>query len=254
MLRIGLLPALLLSAILVPTVLAQSAPAVVDPLANSLFRQMNHERVTRSLLPMRWDAALGRAAEIHLKWQIQSAELSHQFAGEPDLAARAASAGAHLSVVAENLALGSDAATIHSGWMHSPHHRDNILDSKLNAVGFAVAHTERGYLVVADYGRRVEELSSGEVEPKIALLLKQRGVTVSAEHARARAACAVADGAPAGKPPRFLMRWQSPDLTVLPRALLQRLSGFPNSVASVGACPAQDAGDFSSYRIAVLLD
>lgn len=109
-----------------------SSASAVDPVAYSLFQQTNHERVARNLPPLHWDQVLEKAAQAHLKWLVRNRELSHQFPGEPDLAARTAKAGAYLSVVAENLALGPDAAEIHSGWMHSPHHRDNILDSRLD--------------------------------------------------------------------------------------------------------------------------
>jgi hypothetical protein len=256
MVRIGLLLALLFPFLAAPVTPAQRAakPATIDPVVMSLFRQLNQERVAHRLMPLLFDKNLESAAEAHLAWILRNPdELSHQYPGEPDLTARAASAGAHLSVVAENIALGPDAFAIHRNWMNSPHHRDNILDPRLDAVGIAVAHTAEGYMAVADYGLRVELYTPEQVEAMVALLLKDRSVSVSEEHEFARAACRTDDGAPSGAHPKFIMRWQSPDLTILPDALVERLARLPNAVAEVGACPARNVGNFTAYRVAVLL-
>jgi hypothetical protein len=257
MARIALTLVLLLAVVAVPVALAQPAarPATIDPVAISLFRQLNQERVAHKLTPLLYDSNLEKAAEAHLAWMLRNPnEMSHQYPGEPDLTERTARAGTHLSVMAENIALGPDAYTIHKGWMNSPHHRENILDAQLNTVGFAVSHTAYGYMVVADYGLRVEEYTPEQVEAKIGLLLKERHVAVSEEHTSARAACQMEDGVPKGAHPRFIMRWQSPDLTVLPNALVERLPRFLNAVAEVGSCPARNGSNFTAFRIAVLLN
>ena len=54
--------------------------------------------------------------------------------------------------------------------------------------------------------------------------------------------------------PGFVMRWQSADLTVLPKALVDRLATGRYRRAAVGSCPAQGLeGSFTAYRLAVLL-
>ncbi len=54
--------------------------------------------------------------------------LSHQLPGEPGMADRASQAGARFSSLAENVAEGPSAESIHRQWMNSPPHRANLLD------------------------------------------------------------------------------------------------------------------------------
>jgi hypothetical protein len=50
------------------------------------------------------------------------------------------------------------------------------------------------------------------------------------------------------------MRWQSGDLTQLPKALVDRLASGNYRQAAVGSCPAQGSqGSFTAYRAAVIL-
>jgi hypothetical protein len=50
------------------------------------------------------------------------------------------------------------------------------------------------------------------------------------------------------------MRWQSGDLTQLPKALADRLASGNYRQAAVGSCPAQGSqGSFTAYRAAVIL-
>jgi uncharacterized protein YkwD len=67
--------------------------------------------------------------------------------------------GYRYRLIGENLALGYRGTAVVDGWMHSPAHRENILQSEFDEVGIAVADTSprRGYrapLVVALYGSR----------------------------------------------------------------------------------------------------
>jgi hypothetical protein len=50
------------------------------------------------------------------------------------------------------------------------------------------------------------------------------------------------------------MRWQGADLNRLPQALVEKLSSGQIRQAAVGSCPPQvGEGDFTAYRVAVLL-
>ena len=50
------------------------------------------------------------------------------------------------------------------------------------------------------------------------------------------------------------MRWQDPDLSRLPQALVDRLASGNYHQAAVGSCPAQiPEGSFTAYRVAVIL-
>jgi hypothetical protein len=50
-----------------------------------------------------------------------------------------------------------------------------------------------------------------------------------------------------------VIRFTATDLTQLPAILKQKLRSGRFREASVGACPAEKSGDFSTYRVAVLL-
>jgi len=64
--------------------------------------------------------------------------LSHQYAGEADLDTRVGQEGAHFRVVAENLAVAPNPGAVEVEWMHSPLHRRNILDARLNEIGIGL--------------------------------------------------------------------------------------------------------------------
>jgi hypothetical protein len=177
--------------------------------------------------------------------------------GEPDVSERAKQAGAHFSLVEENVAVGPDPATIHNAWMHSPHHRSNLLNPDVNRVGVAVVASGGTLYAVADYERAVPMLTQEQEEGAIAALLQSSGVGVLRDAAPARAACAMDNGMPhaaTGPQPRFVMRWLNADLNQLPHALVERLATGKYHQAAVGSCsPQSQEGAFTAYRMAVLL-
>ena len=183
--------------------------------------------------------------------------ISHRFEGESDLTERAGQAGAHFSLIEENVAVGPDPATIHDEWMHSTGHRTNLLNSEVNRVGVAIVASRGMLYAVADYEHAVPVVAQTQVESAIAGLLSTRGVTLLSDATVARAACMMNQGSPvsnAASRPRFIMRWQDSDLTLLPQALVDRLATGKYRQASVGSCPAQEMkGGFTAYRVAVLL-
>ncbi|MEA2540667.1 MAG: hypothetical protein QOH35_2033, partial [Acidobacteriaceae bacterium] len=108
--------------------------------ATELMRATNEDRARQGLGPLKWDPALARAAQRHAEWMIRQGggSLSHQYAGEADLVTRVGQQGAHFRVVAENLAVAPNPDAVEMEWMHSPPHRRNILDARLNEVGIGL--------------------------------------------------------------------------------------------------------------------
>jgi len=235
---------------------AQSPPVSppVSPNEQQLFAAANRARADQGLAPLRWDDALAAAAKTHAQWVVHNSQLSHQYPGEPGLAARAAQAGAHFQAVAENIAMGDTAGRIQTEWMNSPPHRANILDPNLNAAGFGVVQ-RAGYLyAVADLARGVAALTPEQAEAAVEKLLAARDMKLSAAHLDARQTCEMPHGAAGGSQPLFVMRWQNSDLSQLPPALETELKTGRYQSAAVGACPAANAESaFTAYRIAVLL-
>ena len=178
--------------------------------------------------------------------------LSHQFDGEADLEQRVSAAGTRYSVIAENVGMDDSAIEMHTSFMGSPDHRDNILEPRVNAVGIAVRE-ERGELwVVEDFARTLVELSFDEQESQVAALLRATGLKAVKATGTARDMCRLGSGF-TGDRPAFVLRFTSSDLTELPSQLKARLAQGGIGEASVGACPAKTLKKFSTYSLAVVL-
>jgi hypothetical protein len=204
-----------------------------------------------------WDPALAAAALKHCERMAEEGPISHQYRGEQDLTTRTAEAGAHFSVIEENVAIGPSADAIHEEWMQSPGHRANLLSPDVDRVGVAVVAARGVLYAVADYSRGVEQLSAAQVEARVAALIRVSGVAILRDPSLARAACSTDEGMPradGGAMPRFVMRWQAADLTELPQALREKLASGSFRQAAVGSCAAQGSqGSFTAYRVAVIL-
>jgi uncharacterized protein YkwD len=224
--------------------------------AEQLFALANQSRAQTGAGPLQWDPALAEAALRHCRRMAMEGPISHRYGGELDVAGRAAQAGAHFSLIEENIAVGSYATQIHDGWMHSPGHRTNLLNPRVDHVGIAVVAAQGVFFAVADYEQAVPVLTPAQVEGKVASLIKMSGVPVRQETRDARAACRLDHGLPptTDGEPNFVMRWQGADLDHLPQELVDRLGTRDYRQAEVGSCPAQSAeGSFTVYRLAVLL-
>jgi hypothetical protein len=225
--------------------------------AQRVFALANEARAQAGVRPLQWDPALTAAAMAHCRRMAQEGPIAHRYGGEPDLSERAAQAGAHFSVIEENVAIGPTADAIHEEWMQSPGHRQNLLSPEIDRVGVAIVPARGVLYAVADYSRGVEQMSAPQVEARVAELLRPSAVTILRDPSAARAACATDEGMPraeGGMQPRFIMRWQDADLSQLPQELADRLATGRFRAADVGSCPAQDAGGaFTAYRIAVIL-
>jgi hypothetical protein len=214
----------------------------------------NQARAAAGAAPLKWDPALAVAARQHCMRMAAEGQISHRYGGEPDVSERAQKAGAHFSLIEENVAIAPTPASIHSAWMHSAGHRTNLLNPAVDRVGVAIVAGRSGLYAVADYERAVPVLTQAQIEASIAKLLRDSGVTLRGDSADARAICADDRNSINGKKPGFRMLWIGADLNRLPRQLTDRLASGRYSEAAVGSCPARDLqGSFTAYRVAVLL-
>jgi hypothetical protein len=222
-----------------------------------IFALANQARAQAGVGRLQWDPALSEAALAHCRRMALEGPIAHRYDGEPDLTGRASQAGAHFSVIEENVAVGPSADAIHEEWMQSPGHRANLLSPDVDHVGIAVVAARGVLYAVADYSRAVAQLSASQVEARVGALIRVSGVTILRDPGLARAACTTDEGMPrpsSGPMPRFVMRWQSADLDRLPQALVGKLASGNYHQAAVGSCPAQGLdGSFTAYRVAVLL-
>jgi hypothetical protein len=247
--------------------LAAGVVRAQSPDEQKLLEFANQARAEAGIAPVQWDAALAAAAHAHALMMAQVGTISHRYDGEADVAERAAAAGAHFSLIEENVAMGPSPEQIHDGWMHSPGHHDNLLSPKVDRIGLALVPAHGLLFAVADYAKGVAALTPADVETKVGAAIAQHGVALVAggagvDGARldgARKYCALEDGKSAaglGLKARFFMKWQSADIAKLPPELEKALASGQYTEAAVGSCDAKggSAGAaFSAYRVAVLL-
>lgn len=219
-----------------------------------LFQAANAERAQRGLPTLHWDTALYRAAHAHAQEMASRASISHQYAGEAELAERGKSAGAKFSLIAENVAEAPTAVRIHDAWMNSPGHRANLLDPHVDAVGISVLQRDGQLYAVQDFERTVATLSLEAQEQAVGQLVAAAGpVSILPSSDDARRTCALSTGYAGARQPWFVMRYTSGDLMQIPDVLKAKIATGKFREAVVGACPAPGHQPFSSYSIAVLL-
>lgn len=114
-----------------------------------LFALINQEREKAGLAKLHWNEQLAKAAREHARLLAVNNSLSHQFAGEPELAERIGGTGARFTLAAENIGRADSPEEAHIGLMASSGHRANILSSTYNAVGIGTAESQ-GHLFVAE--------------------------------------------------------------------------------------------------------
>jgi hypothetical protein len=221
--------------------------------AGTLFELANHERAAHGLPRLKWDEALAAAAQNHARRMARENSLSHQFEGEPRMDARAADAGAHFSLVAENIAEGPSLEIIHASWMGSKPHRENILDPQLDSVGIAVSERNGQLFAVQDFSEAVANLSIEQQEARIGTLLSARRLQLLTKTSDAEQTCRT-NHAPTGKQRPLAISWfETPDLSSLPDSLEKRIQSGRYKSAMVAACPSNSPPGFTTYHIAVLL-
>lgn len=218
-----------------------------------LQRAADRERAGLHLPPLRRDLALVAAARLHARQMVEHNAISHQFASEPDLAARGAAAGARFSLISENVAESPSVLEIHTAWMHSEGHRRNLLDHNVDSVGIAVIARGRLLFAVEDFERTLAPLTLKQQEETVAAAIVPTGTGVAESDAAARKTCSQDIGTAGPRQPAFVMRYTTADLGQLPEQLRSRLATGKYATAVVAACPADDGTNFSMYRIAVLL-
>jgi len=221
---------------------------------SQLLSLTNRDRAAQGLGPLQWSPELADAARAHGELMVRHNDLEHQFPGEPDVPTRAGQAGAHFRAIAENIAIGPNAADIERQWMHSAMHRTNILDPQMNVIGIALIHNRGEVWAVEDFAHAVEGLGPSEIEGRVIGLLAQQGIEHTTATADARQSCEMPHGSAGGSRPRFIMRWEGSDLSRLPDVLVSKLRSGQYRSAAVGVCDSGRPGQgFTTYKVAVLL-
>ena len=225
----------------------------------TLLALANRERGARHLPPLRWNEALAGIARWHAQQMARRGELSHQFPNEPGLADRAKRAGVQFAALAENVAQGSDAESIHRQWMHSAAHRQNLLDPELDSLGIAVIRQGGVLFAVQDFSGGAPAASAvplAEQEQRVGARLRARGLRLLPATREARRTCRLDNGYVGARQPDFVLHYFTTDLDDLPDMLEGRIRSGGFGSAVVGACPAGKIAarqGVSGFRIAVML-
>jgi len=252
---------LLLASALTPLAIAQRpTPSTSTTIAEQyLLAAANQERAALGLSQLHRDPLLAAAAAAHARQMAAHNTISHQFPGEPELTARGAAAGVQFSLISENVGEAPSAVQIHDLWMHSEHHRANLLEASIDAAGISVIARGNQLFAVEDFARTVPSVSFEQQESAIASLVAQSGAAPIAldlsptTTSAARQTCAMDTGYAGPRKPWFVMRFTSDSLTQLPTELRSRIASGRYRQAAVGACPPPRDTPFTSYNLAVLL-
>jgi uncharacterized protein YkwD len=146
--------------------------ARLESIERKIFAAVNREREERGIPPLKLNAKLGEAATGHLGWMMNKRMLSHHFEGEPELTNRVAATGLRFNSAAENVAFATEWEDIHPGLMRSPGHRANILSTKYDEVGIAVALGQDGYYAVQNFAHTTSEDAAGDAEARLAKAMR----------------------------------------------------------------------------------
>jgi len=231
------------------TVLAQVGRGAPEKL---LFASANRERAAQGLSPLRWNSVLAAAAQQHALRMARENTLSHQLPGEAGLKQRIAQHGGHFASMAENIAEGPSAATIHEEWMKSPPHRANLMDPQLDSVGVGVAERNGILFAVEDFSLAGDTLSIPEQEQIVDGQLRSRGLRLLEYTGDARRTCTLDNGYTGKHTPSFVLHYATTELQNLPEMLEKRIATGRYRAAVVGACPI-GRKELSGYRVAVML-
>jgi uncharacterized protein YkwD len=139
-------------------VLAAPATARSERFEDAVLRDINVVRAHYGLPPLRPNAELTAAADVHSREMIRRGFFAHDSADGGvfwrRLLARYSTRGYHMWAVGENLVWSSpdlSAQQAVQDWMNSPPHRENLLSPKFREIGLAADHS---YSAPGIYGGR----------------------------------------------------------------------------------------------------
>lgn len=192
---------LILLALLHPVTYALAATPSEEPAAEQrLVTLLNQERALHHLPPLKFNPRLLQSARLHCERMVAEKQLSHQFPGEPAVAARISAEGIRWNTVAENVGYASDIDGLHQGWVLSPPHHHNMLDPRFTDVGIAVLHSGDLYYADQNFARVTTESAPDVAEHRFAAALDAERkrlnlspLTVTSNLKLREAACAMAD-------------------------------------------------------------
>jgi len=137
--------AALLAALLAVPAAACRLPADAEALRHETLQRINHERSRAGLNALYPSPALNQAAQRHACDNAARNQMSHTGSDGSRLRDRIRRVGYSFRRANENVAMGfNQPETVVSAWMHSPGHRQNILDRGTVETGLGLARAGDG--------------------------------------------------------------------------------------------------------------
>lgn len=103
-----------------------------------MLTALNQERSSRGISGLSWSSVITEVARAHARDMWERHYFSHYSPEGQDVGDRLNAAHISYTVAGENLALAPTIKTAMTGFMNSPGHRANILDSRFHKVGIGV--------------------------------------------------------------------------------------------------------------------
>ncbi|MFA5858576.1 MAG: CAP domain-containing protein [Elusimicrobiota bacterium] len=142
----------------------------VDEIERMILDKVNYERTSRGLAPLFYNSLLTQSARQHSKEMCDLNYFSHYspVAEYKDVSDRIKKTGATFSYVGENISMmprgnvtgygvveSDDQASsaIHTSWMNSPGHRENILRPEYNAIGIGVFFSNGQWMSTQNFAK-----------------------------------------------------------------------------------------------------
>jgi uncharacterized protein YkwD len=210
----------------------------------------NQARAQAGMAALQLDEGLTQAARAHASEMAAQQQLSHQFAGEPSLSDRlAAKSALHLDRAGENVAYAGSADQAQQSLMHSPPHRENLLNPAYNVAGFGAVRVGSTLYVAQDFAHSLPAYSprqaGGLVSGSIARIRQEANLPqlqwMDSDAAEA-AACSMARADSLKKPaPRgaYILRYTTAQPEALPTAAAKAIEDRAVHTFSVGTCYAR---------------
>ena len=254
-----------------PKLTAAALPSTTEDAAaeSALLALANQSRQQAGVSPLHADRSLTEAARDHARLMVDSGTLSHQYAGEPALLERIAQAGSiRLDRAGENVAYNASPENAHDALMHSPPHRENLLDPGFNAAGIAAIWSNGRLYVVEDFAHEVPAYSAQQSRQLVVRAINEvrsrAGLPpltqVSASGLDSAVCSLTRQTRPSARPlnvaypSREVITYTQSRPEILPQAAVRMLGDSGIRQFAVGACYARDAQYPSgTYWVAILL-
>jgi uncharacterized protein YkwD len=245
---------------------ALNSSPLYDPEAERQFLALaNEARAQAGLPPLQLDEGLSRAARAHAAAMVAQHQLSHQLPGEHSLSQRlAATSDLHLDYTGENVAYAGSVTQAEDGLMHSPPHRENLLNANYNLAGMGVVWDGFILYVTQDFGHSLTTYSDSQagnvVSDAIARTRRDASLTplVQVDDRTAQTvACSMAQADSINTPgPRdhAVMRYTTMQPELVPDGAVKMIDDRRARAYSVGSCYARTATyPGGAYWIALIL-